>query len=207
MYLQRMAPAKAPKETRSRILEAAFSEIYENGFQGSSINDIVKRAGITRGALFHHFKGKNELGYAVIEELLTAGCQARWLDMMDETDDPISALMTRLEEYGASMRENQEEMCNGCPVNNLSQEMSGIDEGFRTRIDEIYELWRTSFEKAFERGVAAGNVKTEVDPRSTATFIIASMQGSIGLIKNSRDETLAFSLLQGMFSYLNSLRP
>jgi len=49
---------RAPKETRRRILKAAFGEFYRNGFQGGSLNRIVEGAGTTKGALFHHFEGK-----------------------------------------------------------------------------------------------------------------------------------------------------
>ena len=56
---------RKPENTRRKILEAAFAEFYKNGFQGGSINHIVEEAGATKGALFHHFKGKNDLGYAV----------------------------------------------------------------------------------------------------------------------------------------------
>jgi TetR/AcrR family transcriptional repressor of nem operon len=64
-------PAKAPESTRRRILAAAFAEFYKNGFQGGSLNHIVATAGATKGALFHHFAGKQELGYAVVDEIIT----------------------------------------------------------------------------------------------------------------------------------------
>ena len=53
---------RAPQLSRRKILEAAFAEFYANGFQGGSLNHIVEMAGTTKGALFHHFDGKQELG-------------------------------------------------------------------------------------------------------------------------------------------------
>src|SRR5437867_7749611 len=62
---------KAPETTRRKILHAAFEEFYRHGFQGGSLNHIVDTAGATKGALFHHFEGgKNDLGYAVVEEVI-----------------------------------------------------------------------------------------------------------------------------------------
>ena len=63
------APAEKTS-TRDRILGTAFNEFYRHGFQGGSINRIVADAGITKGALFHHFAGKNELGYHVVDEVM-----------------------------------------------------------------------------------------------------------------------------------------
>ena len=57
--------AKAPEATRRKILEAAFAEFYANGFQGGSLNHIVEVAGTTKGALFHHFDSKQQLGYTL----------------------------------------------------------------------------------------------------------------------------------------------
>src|SRR5215510_10493809 len=88
--------AKAPKETRRKILRAAFEEFYKTGFQGGSLNRIVDQAGTTKGALFHHFSGKNELGYAVVEEVIEPRLKARWFDAMANSIDPIADLKRAL---------------------------------------------------------------------------------------------------------------
>ena len=59
-----------PEQTRQALLEAAFEEIYRVGFQAASLDRILDRAGVTKGALYHHFKNKLELGYAVLEEVV-----------------------------------------------------------------------------------------------------------------------------------------
>src|SRR5439155_19976110 len=61
---------RAPENTRGKILQAAFNEFYKNGFQGGSLNRIVDDAGTTKGAVVHHFKGKKDLGYAVVREVI-----------------------------------------------------------------------------------------------------------------------------------------
>src|SRR5260370_575459 len=66
---------KAPEATRRKIPGAAFAEFYKNGFQGGSLSHIVKVAGTTKGALFHHFSGKQELGYAVGGEIIAPSTQ------------------------------------------------------------------------------------------------------------------------------------
>jgi AcrR family transcriptional regulator len=83
---------KAPTETRKRILHTAFNEFYVNGFQGGSLNHIVEQAGTTKGALFHHFRGKNELGYAVVDEILMDKISRRWLEPLAVSNDPIKEI-------------------------------------------------------------------------------------------------------------------
>src|ERR1041385_6823388 len=83
---------KAPEATRHKILMAAFAEFYKNGFQGGSLNHIVETAGTTKGALFHHFAGKQELGYAVVDEIIRPIAAQRWLDPMVDSTNPIADL-------------------------------------------------------------------------------------------------------------------
>src|SRR5262249_50631750 len=141
------APARAPETTRRNILKAAFNEFYKNGFQGGSINRIVDQAGTTKGALFHHFKGKNDLGYAVIEEVILPEMDQRWFEPLAASSDPIAALKRAFRKYRVEeIRRGL--LLHGCPLNNLAQEMSPLDEGFRQRIDKVYASWRRGLGRA-----------------------------------------------------------
>ena len=84
--------SRTPELTRRKILEAAFDEFYKNGFQGGCISRIVDEAGTTKGALFHHFKGKNDLGYAVVREIIYPQLKDEWTDPISHSDDPIKDL-------------------------------------------------------------------------------------------------------------------
>ena len=197
---------KAPEDTRSRILMAAFEQFYRNGFQGASLNQIVDEAGTTKGALFHHFDGKNDLGYAVVDEVIAPHLKARWFDPMAESLDPITDLKRIVKQ---SMKEEVENgrLVQGCPLNNLAQEMSPLDEGFRKRIDKVYAAWRECLAAAFARGVKAGNVRKDTSPRKVAAFIVAAQAGIIGTAKNSQSEELMEQAGEAFFGYLDSLRP
>ena len=64
------AKAKATESARSRILRAAFEEIYRHGYQGTRVDAILAETGLTKGAFYHHFSSKQDLGYAVVDEFL-----------------------------------------------------------------------------------------------------------------------------------------
>src|SRR5262245_19314515 len=121
--------AKAPEKTRRRILEAAFKEFYRTGFQGGSLNRIVDEAGTTKGALFTHFRGKNDLGYAVVDEVVGPRIKARWLDPIANSIDPVADLKRTLQRFVKEGAESGS-LTQGCPLNNLAQEMSPLDEEF-----------------------------------------------------------------------------
>ena len=70
---------REPDITRQKILEAAYEEIHRCGFQAASMNDILRKAGVTKGALYHHFSGKKDLGYAVLEEIIGVRLYEQWM--------------------------------------------------------------------------------------------------------------------------------
>src|SRR5437867_11643614 len=90
---------KAPEATRRKILEAAFAEFYANGFQGGSLNHIVDMAGTTKGALFHHFAGKQELGYTVVDEMIGPLLLQRWLEPLNDSTDPLPDLQAAFRRF------------------------------------------------------------------------------------------------------------
>jgi len=196
---------KAPEETRARILQAAFEEIHRNGFQGASINAIVSSAGITKGALFHHFSGKNALGYAVVDEIIRPQVREVWIDPLRNRENPIQAFKEIFKDCREDMEKNPEQVLNGCPVNNLAQEMSPLDEGFRLRIESIFEEWRRVIAEAFARGMENGTVRQDLSPAATAVFLVSAFEGIVGAIKSSRSIPLAQHALTGLFDYLDGL--
>jgi TetR/AcrR family transcriptional regulator, transcriptional repressor for nem operon len=197
---------KAPEETRRKILNAAFQEFHKNGFQGGSLNHIIDAAGTTKGALFYHFNGKDQLGYAVLEEIIEPHLREQWFDAFAKSDDPIADLKRTVQNCTARCRQSGV-LERGCPLNNLAQEMSPLDENFRKRIEKVYAAWRKCLETAFARGIKAGTVRKDVSPHNVAAFIVAAQTGIIGTAKNSQSEELMKRAGAAFFDYLDSLRP
>ena len=202
----RTTAPKAPRNTRGKILEAAFEEFYKNGFQGGSLNRIVDGAGTTKGALFHHFKGKNDLGYAVVREVIQPHLEEEWSDPLAHSTDPITDLK-RIFRQCAKREIASGGLVHGCPLNNLAQEMSPLDERFRQSLEKIYTMWRESLAAAFVRGIKADKVRKGVSPNKVAAFIVAAQAGMIGTAKNAQDGALLKQTSQALFDYLDSLRP
>ena len=107
-----------PEDTREAILQAAFEEIWEHGFQAASLDRILSRTGVTKGALYHHFNNKLELGYAVIEDVIRPQMLSTWLLAMSESDNPLDSLRRALRSIH---QERADRACQcGCPLNNLA---------------------------------------------------------------------------------------
>lgn len=200
------ATTKNPQETRAKILMAAFLEFYKNGFQGGSLNRIWQNAGITKGALFHHFPGKQELGYAVVDEVIGPLLLKRWLDPVDGSADPLEAMKASFRRYTHEDIQSGH-FVQGCPLNNLAQEMSPLDDGFHSRIDALYATWRKKYTEALEAGIKAGTVRKDVKASTAAALIVAGQMGIYGSAKSSQAPELMKEAVEAIVDYLESLRP
>jgi AcrR family transcriptional regulator len=94
---------------------------------------------------------------------------------------------------------------NGCPLNNLAQEMSPLDEGFRSRIERLYESWRETFAAALAEGARRGTVRPGVDAADAAALIVVAQMGIWGTGKYSRDEALMTRAGEALCDYLDTL--
>ena len=197
-----MATQRNPDLTRQSLLQAAFREIYRSGFQAASLDNILSKAGVTKGALYHHFGSKQELGYAVVDELIREYFLDKWERSLESVENPIDGLLAVLRKSPPAFMDQRL----GCPLNNLAQEMSPLDEGFRKRLESVFRIWREGIAKALRRGQERGQVRSEVDPSESADFFIAALEGSVSLAKNAQDRNVFDNCKAGLARYLESLR-
>ena len=197
---------RQPEVTRERLLRAAFEEIYRRGFQGASLDTILTQAGVTKGALYHHFPDKAALGYAVVDEVVKDLLLERWVGVLEkQTGDPLTALQGMLKQRAVQLTSREVEL--GCPLNNLAQEMSPLDERFRRGITATFDRWTDGFTQALERGQVEGTVRRDVDAGKVAGFLVAAIEGSFGLAKSAKSATLLRSNLEVLATFLGTLRP
>jgi TetR/AcrR family transcriptional regulator, transcriptional repressor for nem operon len=191
-----------PARTRERLLHAASREIYKSGFQSASLDAILVAAGVTKGALYHHFKNKEALGYAVVQEIISPDVRSTWVRPLQSVKDPIDALIGIVQ--GISVRPDV--VCGGCPLNNLAQEMSPLDAGFRKRLGIIFDAWRGAIAFVLREGQVRGSVRRDVKPVDAAGFLIAMVEGYGSLAKNAQDPRVIKAGIRNIVGWLNSLR-
>lgn len=200
-----MLRSRNPDETRERLLDAAMQEIHLHGFQAASLSRILEDTGLTKGALYHHFPTKQALGYAVVEERLTTFIHEIWIDPLSQYTDPVEGIKAVIVDAKQVM--GDEVLLHlGCPLNNLAQEMSSIDEGFRSRVHDVYMMWHRSIVEALSRGQGAGIVRGEMDCNSVAMFIIATIEGTVGIAKNAQKQDILKINMRALFEYLDALK-
>ncbi len=197
--------ARNPRKTRQRLLQTAFQEMHARGFQGMRVDDILRLSGLRKGAFYHHFGSKTELGYAVLEEQIRPLIETIWLEPVADMDNPTRDLPKLLESLGQrvppAMREH------GCPLNNLAQEMACLDQGFQQRIAGLFDDWIAAFQSVFEKAKQRGHVRDDVDCHEVARFVVAVLEGCIGLFKVNHAARQWEACRSQLAAYLSTLEP
>ena len=195
-----------PEGTRERLLQAAYQEVFRSGFQSASIDTILAATNVSKGALYHHFDSKEDLGLAVIEEIVAETTRDRWARplqrSMDKDKDPIDALISVVQAIPARPKDVK----GGCPLVNLTQEMSQLDEQFRKRLARIFHFWQEAIATTLRRGQSQGTVRADLVPEETASFLIALVEGYEVLAKNAQDAKVWNAGIRNIVGWLKTLR-
>lgn len=199
---QRKRRFRDPDRTRERLLQAAYRQIRRSGFQSAGINSILAATNVTKGALYHHFGSKEALGYAIVDEIVAKLVTDRWLLPLQSDGEPIDILIGIVRRIPARPAEVRA----SCPLLNLSQEMSPLDEEFRKRLERLFLAWQEGVATLLRRGQSQGTVRRSLNPDETATFLVALVEGYATLAKNAQDAKVWEEGIRNIVAWLKTLR-
>lgn len=127
-----------------------------------------------------------------MDEIIGPLLKARWLDPIENSKNPLGDLKRALRQF-VQEDINSGAWIQGCPLNNLAQEMSPLDEGFRQRLDKPYVERRKSLAAGLSAGMKAGTVSKDVSTRNAAALIVTAQMGIWGhgqeLTKRAADDS------------------
>ncbi|HQS65655.1 MAG TPA: TetR/AcrR family transcriptional regulator [Sulfuricurvum sp.] len=195
-------------DVREQLIHTMFTSLYHEGYHACNLIDLLKRAGSSKGGLYHYFGSKKELALESIKTVLEPFIESFWNSGLQKHTDPIVALESLLKDLPHTMLLSKIpfEIRYGCPINNLIHELSANDEDFFTLLSSIMDAWHNAISDALQRGIDANIIRADVDVVQLASFIIASIQGSLSIAKGDRDEETYHSNISILITYLNILK-
>jgi len=157
--------------TRRLILETAAKHFAEKGYAGTSVNDVIKEAGVTKGGFYFHFPSKEALGLAVLryKQEQWAGrvvaATMRHTDPVDQMRAMVDAL-TDLPEQDPSAR----------AIGRLCQELAENPE-LVPELAPQFTTWIDLTASLFARAQEAGQFRSDLDPRAAGESAVAAYIG------------------------------
>jgi AcrR family transcriptional regulator len=195
---------KKAEATRLSILQKSFELIYVKGYQTTSIDDILATTQVTKGAFYYHFKNKDEMGLAIINELLKPVFANTFLRPLQTEGSPVKTIYDMM--YGLLMKNEFMKVEYGCPASNFTQEMAPWHKEFTIALNDLSEEWKNGIIQCIKKGKKNGDIRADVKPEQVAVFIMSGYWGirNIGKLNNSKSVYLIY--LKQLKDYLNSLQ-
>jgi AcrR family transcriptional regulator len=169
-----------PAAMRARVLDAAAEAFQSHGYHSTSMHDIMRAAGVTGGALHHHFPTKKALAVAVIRERVARAVEQTWIEPIRSANTAAQGILRVLEQIADGLEHRRAVL--GCPLGNLAIELSLTAPDFRDAIQDVFAHWRRTIAQKLKTDQAAG-ILPKLDADAFATFVVAAYSGSITLAK------------------------
>jgi AcrR family transcriptional regulator len=196
-------PTKGDR-TRQRILDRAGPIFNDRGYQATTLNDLMDATGLEKGGLYNHFGSKDDLALAAFDrniEVLTAMVR----DGVAGKQGTIDRLVAMLDVYRRFAHEPP--YPGGCPILNTAVRSRGGDSRLLDRARQTMDQLRSSVARSLARGVERGELRADVDVETTATVLVAAVEGAL-LLTELHDEPLYMDQVADHFSdHLRSLAP
>lgn len=173
-----------PEGIRRKIVEAAFELFTTEGYNSTPMHAVRDHAGVSSGALAHHFRTKHELGLAVIQGPVAEAVARTWIRTVQEAHSALEGVGAVFSGTIADI--DRTGNVKGCPLGNLTAELAGQNEDFRSAFQLIFDRWTLAISSklmaAGSGGPTGGNGLPQV-----ASFIVAAFSGALLMAKASQN--------------------
>lgn len=181
------------KITRDHIVESADRLFYQRGYEHTSFSDIAASVKITKGNFYYHFKSKDEILAAVIEQRLE-----NTRKMLEEWEKEGESPYDRIRSFIRMIMLNQADLTMyGCPVGTLCTELAKLNHASHGEASELFSLFRSWLSRQFTL------LGCHRDADELAMHILARSQGVATLALTFRDEEFIKREVEQMFSWLS----
>jgi len=174
---------------RDILVQTMFESLYHEGYNASNLIDMLKKAGTSKGGMYHYFGSKKELALESMRIVGEGFIDHFWGGCFARHDNPIRALEEILKALpnATIIGECPFDFKHGCPLNHMIQEMSALDEDFKILLESILDRWIALIAESLKRGQNIGVLEKSFDPARIAQFIVSSVEGTLTLMKVKQD--------------------
>jgi len=190
------------QDCRQRLVQTALKLFASRGYYHTSIADILRESGSTRGSLYYYFPSKKELGYAAIDEMMRLLVEQGVGRHLRSNDHPIDLLLKILDELPTVVKLETID----ATASDILVGLASADDDFRKRLDRSVGPLVDELERVLHRGVADGQIMESIDPRVLAHVGVVVMQGIQLTSLLGEQDVFWKDALHWLKEYLNSLR-
>lgn len=193
--------------SRERILSTAEAIILEHGFAGTTIEDIIDKAAITKGGFFYHFEGKRHLARALVERYIELDGKI-FLEISERanslSEDPLQRTLIFLNLF-TEMVAGMTEVHPGCLVAAFTYETQQFDDDIRALMEQGMLEWRTMIARRLEEIIERYPPRTDISVNDLADMFSSTLEGGIILARIYGDNQALIAQVQAYRTHLRLL--
>lgn len=163
---------KEKQKSRDKLLDVTFEEVYRYGYCGAATTAILKKAGVPKGSMYHHFGSKKGMVMTMIQERLIPKVREFFDFQMRKNATAVEIL----EHTMKKIANNKMLIVYGCPLHRLMFEMDVLDRDISALCEAEFANLSTNLAKVLHFGMKEGSLK-EGNAQEIAEYIIASSWG------------------------------
>ena len=161
--------------TKQRLLDAGLVMLLKHGYNDLGIQSLLAATGTPKGSFYHHFRDKEDFALQVIDEYMQkvhAGLDAC---LGDEARPPLERVRFFFE---ATQQKYREEGYMGCLLGGLGQELSGVSDVFRRKIEECFSEIAARLSACLDKAKLCGDLASDCDTERMASLLVDCWEGA-----------------------------
>jgi TetR/AcrR family transcriptional repressor of nem operon len=170
------------EQTRQRIVAAAAPIFNQHGYAGSSIVELMKATGLTKGGIYRHFSCKEELAAEAFDYTWETARDARLVDVDEKT---VGVDLLKL--FIANFIDKKPPVPGGCPILNTAIDADDGNPVLRERARKALRAWSNRLQDILKVAAEHGQLQPGVAPKTVATLIIATLEGALMISRLERN--------------------
>lgn len=171
-------------DTKQQLLEHGLVMLLRHGYHDLGIAALLEATGVPKGSFYHHFESKEDFGFQVIDLYMSGVHDALERFMADETVAPLQRIRNFFEATEQSYREQG---YLGCLLGGLGQELSGINDAFRAKVEQCFRVIAKSIKRCLDDAVRTGDVARATDTKQLADVLVNCWEGAALRTRIRRD--------------------
>lgn len=190
------------ERTRRIILERSAPVFNTKGYFGASMSDLVRASGLEKGGIYNHFESKEQLALESFD--YAAGImRGRFDAALAGKEKALERLFAVVDVLGALVEDPP--VAGGCPVLNTAVESDDAHPALKARASEAMSGWLRLVGRIVKEGVNDGELSPDTDPRSTASVVVATLEGALMLSRLHDDPAHMRRAVEHLKQHLESL--
>jgi len=177
---KRGRPAKSHLDygnAQEALLRSGIELLTEKGFNGTGLDEILKRVNVPKGSFYHYFKNKETYGCAVIDSYSDYFVKKLKHHLIESELPALEALNSFMEDAMQGME--RFDYKRGCLIGNMAQELSSSNENYRAKLESVFEIWRKLIADCLNQAKQEGTLSKEADSNQLADFFWIGWEGAV----------------------------